>query len=90
MNRVLTAGKGRTRFTVTHVGAKNDFQLIYKAVSVNGDYHHHMTSSNSEKWVTEKLISNMPEKSVVIFDNVPYNSVKANESPSKYTEKAHI
>ena len=72
MNRALTASNAGTRLTVPHAGPKNDFQLIYKAESVNGDYHHHVTRSNSEKWVREKLISNMLEKSVVIFDNVPY------------------
>lgn len=72
MNGVLTASNAGTRLTVTHGGAKNDFQLIYQAESVYGNYHHHVTRSNSEKWVREKLISNMPEKSVAIFDNVPY------------------
>jgi hypothetical protein len=72
VNGVLTASNAETRLTVTHVNAKNDFQLIYKAESLNGDYHHHMTRSNSEKWVREKLISNMPEKSFVIFYNMPY------------------
>jgi hypothetical protein len=75
VNRVLTASNVGTRLTVTHAGAKNDLQLIYKAESMNGDYHHHVTRSNSEKWVREKLISNMPEKPVVIFDNVPYKQI---------------
>ena len=90
MNGVLTASNAETRLTVTHVGAKNDFQLIYKAESVNGNHHHHVTRSNSEKWVTENLISNMPEKSAVIFYNGPYNLVQVNESPSKHTEKPHM
>jgi hypothetical protein len=38
-------------------------QLIYEAGSVIGDYHGQMNCTNFKKWMQEKLITNLPEKS---------------------------
>jgi hypothetical protein len=38
---------------------------------VKGDYNGQSKSSHSEKWVDEKLIRRIPEKSAVGFDDAP-------------------
>jgi hypothetical protein len=48
-----------------------------------------MNSSNFDKLVKEKLIP-IPQKSVVVFENVPFNCVQVNKPPSKYAVKADI
>ncbi|KAJ4427372.1 hypothetical protein ANN_24993 [Periplaneta americana] len=43
-----------------------------------------MNQVNFEKWVDEKLIPNLPPRSVVVMDNVPYHSIQVDKPPNKY------
>ena len=50
-------------------------KLISKAGSSSGDYHRQMNSFNFEKSVIEKLLPNLPAKSIqqsVVMDNASY------------------
>ena len=53
-----------------HAGSRNGFitnaKLIFKAGSSSGDYHGQMNSVNFEKWSNEKLLPNLPAKTIVI------------------------
>ena len=54
----------------------NDFVpnslLIRTASSSCGDYHNEMNGPDFEKWITEKLLSNLAEKSITVMDNASY------------------
>ncbi|CAC5387109.1 unnamed protein product [Mytilus coruscus] len=82
------------RLIIVHGGGKLEFvpnaQLIYKAKSCTGDYHHEMNDENFKKWFTEKLLSCLPEKSVIIMDNASYHSVQFDKCPTTNTNKADI
>ncbi|CAH2105950.1 unnamed protein product [Euphydryas editha] len=48
-----------------------------------------MNAHNFTKWITEKLIPNLHEPSIIVFDNAPYHSVitnKASTSSSRIEE----
>lgn len=82
------------RMIIVHAGSKNGFipgaALIYKASSSTGDYHNEMNFDNFMKWLEQKLIPNLPEKSVLILDNVAYHNVQIDKCPTQSTRKADI
>lgn len=59
-------------------GGENGFiegaDLLYKCKSSKGDYHDEMDNNNYTKWLSEKLIPNLPPNSIVVIDNAPYHS----------------
>lgn len=42
--------------------------LIYPAKKKSGDYHSYMNAGNYQKWITEKLLPNLPPQSVLVVD----------------------
>lgn len=64
--------------------------LVFKAGQCSGDYHGQMNRENFTKWLTEKLLCNIPENSVVVLDNAPYHSVLADKVPTKSSLKSDM
>lgn len=91
---ILKNNSSSNRLILVHAGGKNGFVpnalLIFKAGKASGDYHGQMNSENFEKWLLEKLIPNLPEKSVVVLDNAPYHCIQENKPPSKYALKKEM
>jgi transposase len=91
---VCADGNAGKRLIMVHAGSRAGFlqgaELIYKAGSVSGDYHGQMNSINFEKWVTEKLLANLPPCSVVVLDNAPYHSVQLDKVLSEYSVKSEM
>lgn len=79
MKGVLADGSAKKGLAVVHADPEDGFvvdaQLMYKAGSVIVNYHSQVNSTNLEKSIQEKLISNLPKNSMVIFDNVPYHCI---------------
>lgn len=75
--------KGR-RLIIIHAGGEQGFipnaYVRFKSQQKSGDYHDDMNYTNYEKWLKEKLIPNLPPRSVLIIDNAPYHNVQ-NEKP---------
>ena len=46
------------------------------------DYHQDMNANVFENWFLEKLIPNLPEKSVVILDNASYRCHQVDKIPN--------
>lgn len=88
---VLTNTSSSNRVIVVSAGSKDGFlegaMLIFRAGKAKGDYHGQMNGVNFEKWVEEKLLVNLPEKSVIVMDNAPYHCLQENKPPSKYAVK---
>ncbi|XP_034194909.2 uncharacterized protein LOC117611102 isoform X1 [Osmia lignaria lignaria] len=82
------------RLVVVHAGWKEGFikgaELIFKTHITTGDPEGLMTAENFEKWIVEKLLPNIPPKSIVVMDNVPYHSAQLNKPPTKYSKKADM
>lgn len=80
-----TVGKG-TRYTVIHAGGQGGFiknsHLILKNTEVD--------SSTFEDWIENVLMPEVPENSVVIYDNCSVHSRQYNKTPNSSTNKQNI
>lgn len=81
----------RDRLIVLHAGGEFGFinggMLIFKSGNKTGDYHSEMNFENFMKWFSEKLIPNLPEKSVIVIDNAPYHNVVLDKPPTSNSKK---
>lgn len=79
---------------MVHAGSEDGFVenacLIFKAGLTSGDYHGQMNRENFTKWLTEKLLPNIPANSIIVLDNAPYHSVQENKTPTKSSLKKDI
>lgn len=64
--------------------------LVFKAGQATGDYHGQVSNENFTKWLTEKLLPNIPPNSVVVLDNALYHSVLEDKPPTKSSLKRDI
>jgi hypothetical protein len=53
-----------------------DALLIYKSSARTCDYHVEMNGDSFIKWLRERLILNLPPRSVIVLGNAPYHSVQ--------------
>ncbi len=76
-------GKGR-RLIIINGLAETGFipnaLLMFKSGSKSGDYHADMNNVNYMKWLQEKLIPNLPPKSVIVVDNASYHNVSVEKN----------
>ena len=74
------------RLIMIHAGGERGFVpnalVMWKANQSTGDYHKDINQKNYEKWVREKLVSNLRPNSVVVLDNAPYHNVALNRAPN--------
>lgn len=74
-----------------HAGSESGFVdnacLIFKAGLATGDYHGQMNRENFTRWLTEKLLPNIPANSVIVLDNAPYHCVQEDKIPTKSSLK---
>ncbi|RVE50547.1 hypothetical protein evm_004774 [Chilo suppressalis] len=86
-----SAGK---RFIIAHAGTKSGFVknalLMFRSQSKSADYHDDMNATNFLKWMTEKVVPNLPEKSLVVMDNAPYHCTQINKAPTMSSSKSHM
>ena len=77
--------KGK-RIIIIHAGGEQGFvpnaYVRFKSGLKTGDYHDEMNFKNYEKWLKEKLIPNLPPKSVLVIDNAPYHNKQINKAPN--------
>lgn len=61
---------------------------IFQSGTKSEDYHDEMNFQNYKKWLTGKLLPNLPpERSVVVIDNTP---VQINIAPNSNSQKAMV
>lgn len=74
------------RLIIVHAGGEQGFipnaYVRFKSQQKTGDYHDDMNYANYEKWIKERLIPNLPPKSVLVIDNAPYHNVVLNKAPT--------
>lgn len=83
-----------SRFIIVHAGGSSGFiknaSLVYKAASTTGDYHSNMNFDNYGKWLNEKLLPNLPEKSVIVMDNASYHNARSSKIPTSNSCKGDM
>ena len=84
------------RIAIAHAGISNGFipgslLLCGKNCRMRfSDYHQDMNANVFENCFPEKLIPNLPEKSVVILDNAYYHCRQVDKIPKMNTRKAEM
>ncbi|PSN38049.1 hypothetical protein C0J52_24751, partial [Blattella germanica] len=82
-----------------HLFQKARVQLLFmEEVDLNlflsnrktGDYHHEMNSEEYMKWLNERLIPNLPSRSVLVIDNAPYHNGQLDKIPTMSSTKSVI
>jgi transposase len=85
-------GKGK-RLIISHIGSEEGFVqdglLIFEAKKGTEDYHQEMNAACFEEWFTN-ILTKVKQNSVIVIDNAPYHSRKANKVPNTKTKKADI
>ena len=77
--RQIPSSKGE-RVIISHAGSSEkgfvpDAELVFRSKSKdNRDYHSEMDGHNFKKWVQEKLLPNVHEKSLFVLDNASYHN----------------
>ena len=66
-------------------------KLTFKSTKKTGDYHGQMNQELFTKWFKEKLLPNIPKKSLVIMDNASYHNIlSAHSAPTAKCKKEKI
>ena len=83
--------KGK-RLILLHIGNEHGFLdgglLLFESKN-SGDYHIEMNGDVFKKWF-EKIVTLLPNNSVIIMDNAPYHSVMTERIPNSAWRKADI
>jgi transposase len=77
-------GKGERLIIINAIlstGWVNEAKLVFQAKRKTGDYHGQMNAELFQKWFRERLIPNIPDKSLIIMDNAPYHNTLSPCSP---------
>lgn len=72
----------------TNEGFIKNGLLIFKSERKTGDFHDKMNSSNYIKWHNNKLIPNLPNKSLLVLDNASYHNVLGEKHTTSGTTKS--
>ncbi len=66
-------------------------KLVFKSTKKTGDYHGQMNRGLFLKWFTEKLLPNIPDKSLIVMDNATYhNQLSEYSAPTPLSSKDKI
>lgn len=57
-------------------------ELVFKAKSKTGDYHHEMNRENFVKWLNTQFLPNAQPFSVLVLDNAPYHNMQEDRVPT--------
>lgn len=91
---VLSSDSKGPRWIIVHAGGAMGFipnaQLIFRSQSQAADYHDDMNKTNFNKWLSEKLIPNLPPQSIVVMDNASYHTIQLNKAPTMSSRKVEM
>lgn len=76
---------------ITKAGWIRGTKLVFKSTKKTGDYHGQMNIGLFLKWFTEKLLPNIPDRSLIVMDNAAYHNALAEYSaPTASSSKDKI
>ncbi len=76
---------------ITKAGWIPGAKLVFKSTKKTGDYHGQMNIGLFLKWFTEKLLPNIPDRSLIVMDNAPYhNTLSEYSAPTVSSSKDKI
>ena len=76
---------------ITKDGWVTGSKLVFKSTKKTGDYHGQMNHQLFSKWFAEKLLPNIPKRSLIVMDNAAYHNVLSDDSaPTAACKKERI
>ena len=76
---------------ITKDGWVPNAKVVFKSTRKTGDYHGQMNGELFQKWFTDKLLPNLPDKSLIVMDNASYHNILAEYSaPTAICSKEKI
>ena len=78
---------------ITKDGWVPNAKVVFKSTRKTGDYHGQMNGELFQKWFVDKLLPNLPDKSLIVMDNATYHNILADYSaptPTSSKEKIRI
>ncbi|KAH9636305.1 hypothetical protein HF086_003272 [Spodoptera exigua] len=91
---LCTSESAGSRWIIAHAGSEygfiNNALLIFKSQSKSSDNHDDMNSTNFLKWMNEELVTNLPERSLVVMDIAPDHCTQINKAPIMSNLKVDI
>ncbi|XP_048482148.1 uncharacterized protein LOC125489667 [Plutella xylostella] len=79
---------------LVHAGGEYGFvpgaELLYKCKNKTGDYQNEMDTNFFVKWLSEKLLPNLPPNGLVVIDNAPYHSTQSEKIPCQSSLKSEM
>jgi transposase len=76
---------------ITEDGWVPNVKTVYKSTKKTGDYHGQVNAELFKKWFSEKLLPNIPEKSIIIMDNAAYHNTLSNcSAPTRCCSKERM
>lgn len=82
------------RLIIVHGGGINGFiknaLLILKSVAIDGTHNKGMNSDIFSDWMVENYLPNLPENSVIVFDNASYHNAQDIRAPNANANKRDI
>lgn len=82
------------RLIMIHAGSEAGFVpnalTMWKASNVTGDYHDNVNKDTMMRWMKEKLLPNIPPRSVIVVDNAPYHNAQKDKAPTSKSRKQEM
>jgi len=76
-----------------HIGSNKGFLkgglLCFKSKMSRGDYHDEINADHFKEWF-ESILPRLEPNSIIVMDNAPYHSTKAEQIPTPSSKKAEI
>ena len=89
----VPSGKGQRLF-ILHAGGVEGWEdgadLVFRSKTNSGDYHDEMNSEHFLEWMTEQLLPQLEEPSVIILDNATYHNKQRDKPPTTQNRKDEI
>ncbi|XP_045451208.1 uncharacterized protein LOC123660150 [Melitaea cinxia] len=91
---LLSSDSTGASWIIAHAGGKTGFVenglLMFKSQSKSSDYHDEMNAKIFLRWMTEKILHNLPLNCILVMDNAPYHCTQINKAPTMSNLKAEM
>ncbi|XP_063625722.1 uncharacterized protein LOC134797424 [Cydia splendana] len=82
------------RYILAHAGTSDGFIenacLLYQALTLSGDDYSKKNFDFYQKWLDEKLLPNLPDRSVVVLDNTSFDNIFVETLPTMHANKSEM
>ena len=80
----MPSGKGQ-RLIILHAGGVDGWvegaDVVFRSKTNATDYHDEMNSKHYMEWMTQQLLPQLEEPTVIILDNASYHNKQKNKPP---------